>query len=428
MNMDYYDLVNENDVVVGKVPVDGIHDTDLIHRVVAVYVFANDGRLYVQEHRKSGGLFDHSVGGHVDFGEHYDVAAVREAQEELGITDPIIKISTFYSDERFSGAKLRHYFGLYECHPSSDWNFKPNTEVKKIFPMNVGEIVDLMNKEPTRFTAGFINTIREYIRAKNLPHKLYTPEKISFTNSQDNNLTGVLHNPSGNINVPIVLFIHGHSSSKYTKNFVKLTETLWKRGVASLRIDLYGHGESEGKFEECTVSEAVDDVLRAVDFLKNRGYDKIGLIGSSFGGIASIVAASKINSLSFLILKSPVSNYEEKYALVNGREFIDNWRSSGMREYDKAKGLRLKYSFYEDAVKNDGYVSAKKISAPTLIVHGNRDELVPVEQSIKLAKLIPNSRLEIIKDAGHSYTIPAHRDKLLNLVSEFVFNKFMAGV
>ena len=61
------------------------HNSRLIHRCVAIYVFDAQGRLYVQVHKKSGGLLDHSVGGHVDSGENYLIAAKREGKEELGL-------------------------------------------------------------------------------------------------------------------------------------------------------------------------------------------------------------------------------------------------------------------------------------------------------------------------------------------------------
>lgn len=248
-------------------------------------------------------------------------------------------------------------------------------------------------------------------------------EKVTFMNSKGDKLKGVLYNPSGDKTKPIILFVHGHSSSKYTKNFVRLTEMLNDKGISSFRIDLYGHGESKGKFEDCTVSEACDDILQAIEFLKKQGYSKIGLLGSSFGGISSIMAASKSRDLFLLVLKSPVCNYEEKYLETNGKEFIEEWKQKGVREYSKEKGLKLYYSFYEDGLINDGYKAAPNIKVPTLIVHGDKDEAVPVGQSIKISKLIPDCKLEIVKGSDHVYTLPEHRDQILKAVSKFIFDK-----
>jgi enterochelin esterase-like enzyme len=54
--------------------------------------------------------------------------------------------------------------------------------------------------------------------------------------------------------------------------------------------------------------------------LKKLGYTKIGLMGSSFGGISSIMAASKTNDLFVLTLKSPVSNFEEKEIMTKTKK------------------------------------------------------------------------------------------------------------
>lgn len=125
--------------------------------------------------------------------------------------------------------------------------------------------------------------------------------------------SAILNNPARNTSRPIIILVHGHSSNKNTKNFVRLKNILAKNNVATFRFDIHGHGESEGNFEETTASEATDDILQAIKFLKKKGYKKIGLVGSSFGGLASIMATSKTKNLILLALKSPVSNLVDIY-------------------------------------------------------------------------------------------------------------------
>jgi isopentenyldiphosphate isomerase len=166
--MERFDLVNEQDEVIGQTDKLTSHEDGGIHRVVAIFVFDKDGRLYVQEHLKSGGLFDHSVGGHVRQGETYDDAAKREGQEELGLFDPLHFVTRIYSDESFCGRNIRHMFGIYECFPDTSWQFISNSEVKNIRPVSIKEIVADMNINPVRYTPGFLNTMREYLKAKNV--------------------------------------------------------------------------------------------------------------------------------------------------------------------------------------------------------------------------------------------------------------------
>lgn len=247
-------------------------------------------------------------------------------------------------------------------------------------------------------------------------------QKVFFKNSKGDKLCGILSAPTNDKIQPIVILVHGFASNKNTDNYIKLVAFLNGRNISSFRFDFYGHGESGGKFENVTVSEAVDDIIQSIEFIKSMGYEKIGLIGGSFGGIASIMASSKSKDLKFLVLKSPVSNYEDKQAAVESPEKLEKWKKEGFSYYEKYDGskLRLKYSFVEDFKNNNGYAAAPNIRVPTLIIHGDADESVPVEQSIKTAKLIPNCKLVLIKDANHRYTEGDHAEQMLKAMQDFI--------
>ena len=246
-------------------------------------------------------------------------------------------------------------------------------------------------------------------------------EKVYFKNSKGLNLCGILSNPTPSKEKPIMILCHGFSTNKNSRTYVRLQEILNKHQISTFRFDFFGHGESEGNFEDITISEAVDDILNAIKFLKNQGYTKIGLVGSSFGGIASLMAASKTNDLFVLALKSPVSNYEEREYATKSKEELEEWKNKGYRYYISGDGRRLKlnYTFFEDFKNNNGYKAAQKIKIPTLIVHGDKDESVPIEQSKKIASLIKNCRLEIIEGADHRYSKPEDFKKMLDLISKF---------
>ena len=162
--MELFDLVDEKDNVIGVTDKPTAHSSKQLHRVAAVYVFNAAGELYVQVHKSSGGLYDHSVGGHVSQGETYAIAAGREAEEELGIKQPLNQLAVFYSDE---GVYL-HMFGLFECTADPNWQFVPNDEVEEIIPMKLDDIRKLMASNPEKFTGGFINTMKQYCKVKNL--------------------------------------------------------------------------------------------------------------------------------------------------------------------------------------------------------------------------------------------------------------------
>ena len=89
MAEEFFDVVNERDEPVGRATRREVHARELWHRAVHILVFDAAGRIFLQKRSMakdmSPGLWDSSCAGHVDAGEDYDAAAVRELREELGI-------------------------------------------------------------------------------------------------------------------------------------------------------------------------------------------------------------------------------------------------------------------------------------------------------------------------------------------------------
>lgn len=250
-------------------------------------------------------------------------------------------------------------------------------------------------------------------------------KKINFKNSKGDMLVGIVNNPSQGKNRPIIVLAHGLRSSKESGTYTTLSEKLAEKNISSFRFDFYGHGESEGKFENVTFTEAIDDLEKAIEYLKTLGYTKIGVMGSSFGGLASLIVASKRDDLILLALKSPVSNYSEKEEGTKEKEKLKKWKEKGYRYYeDENVGkVKLNYSFYKDAQKYNAYNVAPDIKAPTLIVHGDKDEVVPYEQSVKTCKLIPNCRLVTVEDGDHRYSNPKDKEEMWHEMADFIEEK-----
>jgi pimeloyl-ACP methyl ester carboxylesterase len=246
-------------------------------------------------------------------------------------------------------------------------------------------------------------------------------KKITFKTSQNINLCGILNGPRPTEAAAAIVLCHGFGTSKDSRTYLSLEEPLNAAGISTFRFDFFGHGESEGRFAEITVSEAVRDALAAIEYVRETGYQRIGLVGSSFGGLAAILTAAQVSDLCLLALKSPVSDYMSRLFVDRDGHDLQKWRDQGFIQIPDGEGntARLNYSFYEDADKISGYTIADKISAPTLIVHGDQDESVPVEQSVKLASLIPDCRLEILKGADHRYSFDPDFAEMLRHIRDF---------
>lgn len=170
--MELFDLVNEKDEVIGVTTKLESHTNRELHRIVAINVFDNEGRVYLQEHVKSGGIYDHSIGGHVKKGESYEEAAKREALEELGLEGKFEEIAVFYPHDLILGKKGMHMIAFYEITPSNSWQFIPNEEVNSILPFHLEEVVSMINKNPEKFTTDFIRTMKKYLEVKSIPLKI----------------------------------------------------------------------------------------------------------------------------------------------------------------------------------------------------------------------------------------------------------------
>lgn len=99
--MEYLDVVNENDEVVGSLPRGDCIARGLLHRAVVVFIFSAGGELYIQRRADDvafyPGCWSASVTGHVSSGESYHRAAVREAKEELGLDIEPVEVGKFVS-------------------------------------------------------------------------------------------------------------------------------------------------------------------------------------------------------------------------------------------------------------------------------------------------------------------------------------------
>jgi alpha/beta superfamily hydrolase len=251
-------------------------------------------------------------------------------------------------------------------------------------------------------------------------------DKFYFSNGSGFKLCGILANPTGDTKAPIIVLCHGFTTSKNGRTYTRLERMLNQKGISTFRFDFYGHGESEGKFEDITLSEAIDDVQKAIHYLKNSGHEKIGLMGSSFGGFASLIAASEFPELVLLALKSPVSDYLGLLIARDQEIDIPLWKQIGSISVVGSDGqsLQLNYSFFEDAETIKSSDAIRKIKVSTMIVHGDKDKTVPIEQSINCARLMEDCRLEIIEGADHTYSQSEHFEKMLSLITDFVCDKY----
>ncbi|MCC6965122.1 MAG: alpha/beta fold hydrolase [Nitrospira sp.] len=258
-------------------------------------------------------------------------------------------------------------------------------------------------------------------------------EALSFRDQAGNRIGAVLDKPQHTTD-SIAVLCHGFLSHKNSTSNQALAELLQQRGIATLRFDCFGHGDSEGPFAKLTTSIGVAQAHAALTYVMTRGYRRLALVGSSFGGLLSILAAAEWTDLhhsapanhpplACLALKCPVVDFGEELRLELGEDGLHEWQRTNTIPdlHGGPSRLPLDYAFYEDCLNRIAYEPARTITAPTLIVQGDHDEYVPLHQSQRLyASLAGPKHLDILPGADHRFTNPSDFQRMLALLTDWV--------
>ncbi len=219
-------------------------------------------------------------------------------------------------------------------------------------------------------------------------------ESVSFASGDGTPLVGSLCLP-GQPTKNLALLCHGITVDREEGGvFTELARVLAAFGIASLRFDFRGHGKSGGSFEKMTVAGEIMDLKAALEQAAARGFSSIGLIGASFaGGPVSYVAAQRPVGVKALILWNAVLEYSFGLFAKRQREGME----IGGKLYRLSPSL---LSGLPDPVPGRELLRA---SLPSLFIHGDRDELVPYEISVKYSNLMPDAALVTLAGAGHGF-------------------------
>ena len=205
-------------------------------------------------------------------------------------------------------------------------------------------------------------------------------EKVFFKDVEGHNLCGILTtlNPE-----KIVILAHGHglNSSKNSYSLKTTAEEIHKKNISTLRLDVYGHGESDGKYVNTTIKLGIENIKSALNFVLEKGFSKIAFFGSSFGGMIVLYATLENKNIKCIVLRSPTFDY------------FDGDFSSPKAE-----------NFKDYQEKHQLYNLLPQIKVPILMIYGDQDDEIPQPQFKKGASLFPNCKVEILENEKHSYT------------------------
>ena len=218
---------------------------------------------------------------------------------------------------------------------------------------------------------------------------------------------------------PGVIFLGGFNSNM-TGTKAKYIELDCKKNNRSfLRFDYFGHGQSDGKFEDGTLGKWIENTIFVLDELTEGNQV---LVGSSMGGwIMFLVALKRIERISGLVGIAPAPDFtfdilnrlslEQKKSLKLNGYFI--YESS----YD-SEPMQINLNFIEESKRN--YILNKKINIdiPIRLVHGLKDQDVDWKKSLKLSNIVNNKNIAInfIPDGAHRLS----RNKDLEIITKII--------
>ena len=195
----------------------------------------------------------------------------------------------------------------------------------------------------------------------------------------------------------IVVLGHGVTGNKDRPFIVALAEGLAAVGIPALRFSFSGNGASEGRFIDSTISKEVDDLCVVLDRLKDYA---ICYVGHSMGGAVGVLRASEDSRIQLLV---SLAGMVHTKAFAQ-REFGDVTPDEGFM-WDEPD-CPLSQVYMDDLTQINTVVDrAPQITVPWLLVHGDEDDVVPIEDSHDiLEKVDGQAQLITLEGASHVFS------------------------
>ncbi len=179
------------------------------------------------------------------------------------------------------------------------------------------------------------------------------------------------------------LFAHCFTCTRNIRAAVHVSRALAERGIATLRFDFTGLGESDGDFADTTFSTDVDDLVAAARFLE-REYDAPALlVGHSLGGAAVLQAAARVPSArAVATIGAPC---EPGHVVHHFAERLEEIRRQGEASVSLAgRPFTIRQAFVEDLERTRMRETIASLGRPLLVLHAPDDDTVPVENAERI--------------------------------------------
>lgn len=233
-------------------------------------------------------------------------------------------------------------------------------------------------------------------------------QKLSFKNDQGDELSARLDMPIDGAPVATALFAHCFTCSKNLNAVKHISNTLAMNGIAVLRFDFTGLGESEGEWADTNFTTNVEDLVKAAEFLEQELIAPSLLIGHSLGGAAVLLAAHQIESVQAVVTIAAPADPVHVTKLFKDKE--QEIAENGIVDVElEGRPFKIKKQFLDDIHGINMQKHIKELHKPLLILHAPGDNTVGIENAAAIynAAMHPKSFISL---AGADHLLTDKKD------------------
>lgn len=207
--------------------------------------------------------------------------------------------------------------------------------------------------------------------------------KLQFKNADGLLLSARLEQPVDKQPLAYAIFAHCFTCTKNLVAVTNISRALTAKGIAVLRFDFTGLGESEGDFAETNFSSNVQDLLYAAEHLATNYTAPTIIVGHSLGGAAVLMAAGQIPSIKAVAtVGAPADPPHVKHLFQNSLEEIESTGEAVVSL--SGRPFKIKKQFIDDLEGTDLASRLKAMKKPLLILHSPQDEIVDISNAEKI--------------------------------------------
>ena len=222
--------------------------------------------------------------------------------------------------------------------------------------------------------------------------------RLEFENSNGTTLAGLLELPDHSAEITAFgLFAHCFTCGKDIAAASRISRALAARGVAVLRFDFTGLGNSDGDFSNTNFSSNIEDLVHAAKALEAQYQAPQILIGHSLGGAAVLAAASRLESIKAVVtIGAPATAAHVKHLFKGQSEAIQREGEAvvvlGLREFS------IRQQFLDDIDNYASTAEIRKLDAALLVMHSPVDNVVSIDEAARIYQAAPHPKSFISLD------------------------------